>query len=67
MADYVTLMGAESVQTAGYVMREAANTMSSAASTISNTPDQLQRVLDNFMDRFTEQIDRLEKLNATKA
>lgn len=52
MADYVQLIGAEEVSSAGHRMREAASTMSSAASSIDGSLDRHQRFLDDWLLRF---------------
>ncbi len=44
MAEYVTLMGAEQVQSAGRNIAQAAETMSSAASCITAAADQIRQV-----------------------
>lgn len=52
MPDYVHLIGAEQVQSAGNTMREAASEMQRAAYSISNDVDRLQRILDDILIRL---------------
>jgi hypothetical protein len=52
MSDYITLMGAEEVSRAGHSMRDAASSMNSAASTISNALEQHQRFMDDWLYRM---------------
>lgn len=53
MADYIHLVGAEEVSRAGNNMRAAADTMSQAASSISESNDQ-------FLRRFEDLVTRME-------
>jgi len=57
MADYVTLMGAEQVQSAGNRMSSAAEQMSRAASSIDESLRQHQRFLDDWLQRFEATLD----------
>jgi acyl carrier protein len=52
--DHINLIGAEDVSRAGYVMRDAASTMSSAASSIAHSLEMHQRFMDDWLVRFTE-------------
>jgi hypothetical protein len=52
MADYVTLLGAEEVSRAGGSMREAAQTMSNAASSMAFAIEQQQRFMDDWLQRL---------------
>lgn len=52
---YVTLMGAEQVQTAGHAMSRAAEQMSRAAGSIDDSLLRHQRFLDDWLQRL-EQI-----------
>lgn len=54
MAEHVNLIGAEDVSRAGYTMRDAAQTISQAASSISHSLEMHQRFLDDWLIRFTE-------------
>jgi acyl carrier protein len=56
MPQHVTLIGAEDVSRAGYSMRDAASTMSSAANSIANSLEMHQRFLDDWLVRFTEAL-----------
>lgn len=56
MAEYVNLVGAEDVSRAGYTMRDAASTISSAAGSIAHALEMHQRFLDDWLLRFTETI-----------
>lgn len=58
MAEYVTLLGAEDVRSAGNAMRSAADDMRSAASSIDSTLDRHQRFLDDWLQRFEAAIER---------
>jgi hypothetical protein len=51
MSDYVTLLGAEQVASAGQYMRGAANDMERAANTISASVDRLIRALEEHATR----------------
>lgn len=52
MADYVTLLGAEDVQSAGRNIAHAATTMESAASSIAWALEQHQRFMDDWLSRL---------------
>ena len=52
MADYITLMGAEQVQSAARRMSEAADAMRSAASAMDDVFFRHQRFLDDWLQRF---------------
>lgn len=49
--DYITLLGAEQVQSAGCAMREAASQFSSTMYGFDNTVDRLIRALDEHAQR----------------
>lgn len=51
MSEYVTLLGAEQVQSAGSAMRSAADEMQRAASTIDQAVDRLCRAFDEAAQR----------------
>lgn len=53
MADYVTLMGAEQVQSAGRTISSAADSMQSAASNFGAYVEQLGRVLSAHEENMT--------------
>jgi hypothetical protein len=57
MSDYVTLMGAEQVQSAGNRMASAADDMQRAASSISDSVDRLVRALDDHAMRIERMLD----------
>jgi hypothetical protein len=61
MAGYVTLMGAESVQSAGYAMRQAAEEMNRAASGMQEAVHEQRRILDNFLIELRDIIDEAKK------
>jgi hypothetical protein len=61
MADYVTLMGADDVRSAGSAMRSAAEDMRSVASSIDSTFERHQRFLDDWLQRFEAAIERASK------
>jgi len=48
MAEYMTLMGSEQVQSAGFAMRSAAEDMQRAASTISDAVFRLQQLTEDW-------------------
>ena len=52
MADYVTLMGAEQVQSAASRMSSAADQMLRAASAIDDTFCRQQRFMEDWLQRF---------------
>ena len=64
MSDYVTLLGAEQVQSAGARMASAADDMQRAASSISESVERLIRALDEHASRVENSMryrDELEK------
>ncbi len=54
MTDYVTLMGAEQVQSAGNRMSAAATEMLRAASSMEDSLFRHQRFLDDWLQRFAD-------------
>lgn len=62
--DYMTLMGAEDVRSAGHRIASAAHEISGAASTMSGAAHQIQMVLDNFMIDFNRALDRLAEIQS---
>ena len=67
MSDYMTLMGAEDVRQAGGAMREAASEMQRAASSMDYSLEQHARRMGEWMDRFEEQVNRLEAIEAARS
>lgn len=53
----VILIGAEDVSRAGYVIRDAAQTMSGAASTMSESLERHQRFMEDWLDRYIKLIE----------
>lgn len=58
MPDYVTLLGAEQVQSAGNRMSSAADTMRSAASSIDSSLEMHQRFLTNWLQEFSAVLEQ---------
>jgi hypothetical protein len=58
MERYVTLMGAKQVQSAGSAMRSAADEMSRAASSISNSLEMHQRWMDDWLMRLQDVMEK---------
>lgn len=52
MSGYVTLLGAEQVQSAANTMRAAAEEMSRAASSIDHSLQQHRQFMDDWLSRF---------------
>ena len=66
MAEYVHLIGAEDVRSAGLTMRSAADEMSRAASSISHSLECHQRFLDDWLSRIDGVLqDRVHDLGVT--
>ncbi len=59
MADYITLLGAEEVSRAASSMRDAAETMSRAASNFDYSIQANQRFMDDWLARFEAAVERL--------
>ena len=59
---YMTLLGSEQVQNAAMTMRSAAELMQRAASEMQASVDRQERVLDDFLIRFSAVCDNLEKV-----
>lgn len=55
---YMTLMGAEQVQSAASRMSSAADEMQRAASTIDGALDRHQRFLEDWLQRFEAAMER---------
>lgn len=65
MSNYVTLMGADDVRSAGNRMASAAEEMQRAAANIDGALDRHQRFLDDWLLRFEAAIDRFaQKVDA---
>lgn len=65
MAEYVTLMGAEDVRSAGRSMQQAADDMSSAARSLSETLWQHRQFMDDWLMRLEQVLtDALPKPTA---
>ncbi len=60
MSSYLTLLGAENVERAGYQMSAAAERMQSAASSIDWSLQQHSRNMDDWLNRFEALVERLE-------
>jgi hypothetical protein len=60
MSEYMTLMGAEQVQSAGRSMQSAAEQMTRSASVIDEALARHQRFLDDWLVRFTDAVSLLE-------
>lgn len=54
MSNYVTLMGAEAVQSAGYTIKSAAEDMRQAATNMSQVASDMQREFENFLTSFRD-------------
>lgn len=57
MADYITLVGADQVQSAAGTMRGAAEEMRRAASQIDDALSRHQRFLDDWIMRFESAVE----------
>jgi len=60
MSEYITLLGAEQVQSAGCSMRDAGVRMQSAASSIEDSIQRHERFLDDWLTRFEIVVDKLK-------
>lgn len=58
MADYVTLLGAEQVQSAASRMQNAADDMRAVATSFDNSVDRLVRVLDDHAARIEAAMEK---------
>lgn len=54
MSEYVTLVGSEAVQSAGYAMRSAAEDMNKAASQMDSSIQDLKQFMDDWLIRFKD-------------
>lgn len=59
MPDYITLMGAEQVQSAGRTISGAADTMSQAALNMDGAFERHQRFLDDWLERLQGALERI--------
>jgi len=57
--EYITLLGAEQIQTAANTMRHAAEEMKSVAGNIDYSLDQHHRFMTDWLDRFENIIGQL--------
>lgn len=66
MSGYITLLGAEQVQSAGNTISRAADDMRSAAATFDNAVETQRRILDDFICRFEAAIEKLASMQGDK-
>lgn len=59
MTTYVTLLGAEEVSRAGSAMREAAESMNSAASYMDDVMLRHQRFMEDWLIRFEDAVAKI--------
>lgn len=64
MADYVTLLGAEQVQSAANTMKHAAEEMTRAASSLQWALEQHERRMTEWLDRFEMVLNSKESPHA---
>jgi hypothetical protein len=57
----IHLIGAESVSSAGYNMKQAAEQMGNVSSNIQLVFEAHQRFLDDWLRRFEEALEKVEK------
>lgn len=62
MSEYMHLIGAEEVQSAGHSMTSAAQQTQNAANTISESVFTLSNRVEDWLMRFEMLVDRLERL-----
>lgn len=62
MSGYVTLLGAEQVQSAAFQMSRAADQMQSAASGFDASVDRLCRSMEDYIIRFEACVEALKEL-----
>jgi len=62
MSEYIHLIGADDVKSAGYTMRAAAQDMNRAADNINQSVFQMRQNLNDFLIEFGELVKRLESL-----
>lgn len=60
--EYITLLGAEQVQTAANTMRSAASRMSEVFANYEGTARQHQIFMDDWLLRFEKAIEKLEQV-----
>ncbi|WP_095081660.1 hypothetical protein [Mesorhizobium sophorae] len=61
MAEYMHLIGAEEVRSAGNAMSGAASEMRGAASSIDSAFERHHRFLDDWLQRFEAAMERAER------
>lgn len=61
MSDYITLLGAEDVRSAGHTMTRAAETMSNAASTIDGAMERQRHFLEDWLARFEIAVEKMPR------
>lgn len=62
MSEYVTLIGAEQVSSAGYAMRDAADQMMHAASSFDSSIERLAGLVQRLEDALQGHAERVEQL-----
>lgn len=62
MPDYIHLMGSDDVSRAGHNMREAAQQMNSAASSIDSSLLQHQRFMEDWLQRYAALLEEHKTL-----
>lgn len=66
MAEYINLLGAEDVRSAGNRMASAAEDMNRAAGTIAESLERHQRFMDDWLDRLNATLtDRISDIGVT--
>ncbi len=58
MNKYITLLGAEQVQSAANTMTRAAESMQSAANNMQYAHEQHQRFLDDWLQRYQQLLEK---------
>jgi len=61
MPEYITLLGAESVQSAARNMQDAAASMNNAARSIAYALQQHQRFMDDWLRSFEAVVEKISK------
>ena len=59
MSEYIHLIGAEDVRTAGCTMQSAANDMNRAASNVEDSLERQRRFMDDWLMRLEEVVGKL--------
>lgn len=60
MSNSIHLIGADDVRSAGFRMRDAAETMSQAVLNLDGSLERHQRVMMEFIERFEAAVDRMQ-------